>query len=69
MSRSGTISSAILDGDRLGNAFTEIGTRTPVDYKTRFAARDGRLFLNGQKFYSTGSLFAHILVVVAKNEA
>lgn len=56
----------VLDGDRLGNAFTEIGTKTPVDYKTHFAARDGKLLLNGQKFYSTGSLFAHIIVAVAK---
>ncbi|CUX68228.1 MULTISPECIES: SfnB family sulfur acquisition oxidoreductase [Agrobacterium] len=56
----------VLDGDRLGNAFTEIGTKTPVDYKTHFAERDGKLLLNGQKFYSTGSLFAHIIVVVAK---
>ncbi len=56
----------ILDGDRLGNAFTEIGTKTPVDFKTGFAERDGRLLLNGQKFYSTGSLFAHIVVAVAK---
>ncbi|MBB4402865.1 MULTISPECIES: SfnB family sulfur acquisition oxidoreductase [Rhizobium/Agrobacterium group] len=56
----------ILEGDRLGNAFTEIGTKTPVDYRTYFAGRDGRLLLNGQKFYSTGSLFAHIIVVVAK---
>ncbi|MDQ0456349.1 SfnB family sulfur acquisition oxidoreductase [Rhizobium paknamense] len=61
--------SRILDGDRLGNAFTEIGTKTPVDYKTRFAERDGKLLLNGQKFYATGSLFAHIIVAVAKNEA
>lgn len=59
----------ILDGDRLGNAFTEIGTKTPVDYKTKFALQDGRLVLNGQKFYSTGSLFAHIIVAVAKNES
>ncbi len=58
----------ILAGDRLGNAFTEIGTRTPVDYKTAFAPRDGKLLLNGQKFYSTGSLFAHIIVAVAKNQ-
>jgi SfnB family sulfur acquisition oxidoreductase len=58
----------ILDGDRLGNAFTEIGTKTPVDYKTRFVPSDGKLILNGQKFYSTGSLFAHILVVVAKDQ-
>lgn len=58
----------ILDGDRLGNAFTEIGTNTPVDYKTSFAKRDGKLRLNGQKFYATGSLFAHIIVAVAKND-
>jgi SfnB family sulfur acquisition oxidoreductase len=57
----------VLDGDRLGNAFTEIGTRTPVDFKTQFVERDSKLRLNGQKFYSTGSLFAHILVAVAKN--
>jgi SfnB family sulfur acquisition oxidoreductase len=60
--------SRILDGDRLGNAFTEIGTKTPVDFRTRFTLRDGKLLLNGQKFYSTGSLFAHIIVAVAKNE-
>ena len=59
----------ILDGDRLGNAFTEIGTKTPVDYKTNFRNEGGKLLLNGQKFYSTGSLFAHIIVAVAKNEA
>ncbi|MBB4063847.1 SfnB family sulfur acquisition oxidoreductase [Gellertiella hungarica] len=59
----------ILKGDRLGNAFTEIGTRTPVDFRTRFAERDGRLLLNGQKFYATGSLFAHVVVAVAKDAA
>ncbi|RVJ49350.1 SfnB family sulfur acquisition oxidoreductase [Sinorhizobium meliloti] len=58
----------ILDGDRLGNAFTEIGTKTPVDFRTRVGKRDGRLILNGQKFYSTGSLFAHIIVAVAKDD-
>ncbi|OAP38269.1 SfnB family sulfur acquisition oxidoreductase [Sinorhizobium glycinis] len=58
----------ILDGDRLGNAFTEIGTRTPVDFRTRLRKENGRLLLNGQKFYSTGSLFAHIVVAVAKDE-
>lgn len=58
----------ILDGDRLGNAFTEIGTKTPVDYKTRLVQREGKFVLNGQKFYATGSLFAHIVVVVAKDE-
>ncbi|MBB2701378.1 SfnB family sulfur acquisition oxidoreductase [Rhizobium phaseoli] len=55
-----------LEGDRLGNAFTEIGTKTPVDFRTHFADRNGKLYLNGQKFYATGSLFAHIVVAVAK---
>ncbi|ARM15280.1 MULTISPECIES: SfnB family sulfur acquisition oxidoreductase [Rhizobium] len=56
----------VLEGDRLGNAFTEIGTKTPVDFRTHFADRNGKLYLNGQKFYATGSLFAHIVVAVAK---
>lgn len=60
--------SRILDGDRLGNAFTEIGTKTPVDFKTRIVEQDGKLLLNGQKFYATGSLFAHVIVAVAKDE-
>ncbi|APG86501.1 acyl-CoA dehydrogenase family protein (plasmid) [Sinorhizobium americanum CCGM7] len=58
----------ILDGDRLGNAFTEIGTKTPVDFKTSLRKADGKLLLNGQKFYSTGSLFAHIIAAVAKDD-
>ncbi len=55
----------ILDGDRLGNCFTEIGGKTPVDFKTRILPRGDGFVLSGQKFYSTGSLFAHLLVVVA----
>lgn len=59
----------VLDGDRLGNAFTEIGTRTAIDFQTRIV-RNGELFiLDGQKFYSTGALFAHIIAAVANDEA
>jgi SfnB family sulfur acquisition oxidoreductase len=58
----------VLDGDRLGNAFTEIGTRTPVEFKTRIVPNGEGYVLSGQKFYSTGSLFAHLIVVVALNE-
>lgn len=60
----------ILDGDRLGNCFTEIGGKTPVDFRTRIlpAPSGDGFVLNGQKFYSTGSLFAHLLVVVAADE-
>ncbi len=58
----------VLDGDRLGNAFTEIGTRTPVEFKTRIVPSGDGYVLSGQKFYSTGSLFAHLILVVALNE-
>lgn len=58
----------ILDGDRLGNAFTEIGTRTPVDFKTRIVREGEGYRLDGQKFYSTGAVFAHLVVVVALDE-
>ncbi|WP_334175407.1 SfnB family sulfur acquisition oxidoreductase [Pseudoxanthobacter sp.] len=57
----------VLDGDRLGNAFTEIGTKTPVDYKTRVLPKGDGFVLNGQKFYSTGALFAHLVLVVARD--
>ncbi len=57
----------VLDGDRLGNAFTEIGTKTPVDYQTRVLPRGDGFVLNGQKFYSTGALFAHLVLVVARD--
>lgn len=59
----------VLNGDRLGNAFTEIGTRTPVDFKTRLARNGDDYVLNGQKFYSTGAIFAHVIVAVALDEA
>jgi len=58
----------VLDGDRLGNAFVEIGTRTPVEFKTRLTPNGDGYLLTGQKFYSTGSLFAHLILVVALNE-
>jgi alkylation response protein AidB-like acyl-CoA dehydrogenase len=55
----------ILDGDRLGNAFTEVGTRNAVEFETRLLQKGDRLVLNGQKFYSTVALFAHLILVVA----
>jgi SfnB family sulfur acquisition oxidoreductase len=58
----------VLDGDRFGNAFTEIGTRTPVDFQTRILRDGDRFRLDGQKFYSTGAVFAHVVVAVAADE-
>jgi SfnB family sulfur acquisition oxidoreductase len=58
----------ILAGERIGNALSEIGTKTAQDHKTRIS-RDGPLFrLNGKKFYSTGVLFAQWIAVVANDD-
>jgi SfnB family sulfur acquisition oxidoreductase len=56
-----------LAGERFGNALSERGTKTVRDYRTTITP-DGEGFrLNGQKFYSTGALFAHWIPVVAKD--
>jgi len=59
----------VLDGDRIGNAFTEVGTRNAVDFQTKLLRKDDGFVLNGQKFYSTGALFAHLIAVVAADDA
>ena len=60
--------SRILAGERIGNALSELGTKTAQDHKTRIT-REGPLFrLNGKKFYSTGVLFAHWVAVVANDD-
>lgn len=60
----------VLDGDRIGNAFTEVGTRHAVDFQTRLTNdAHGELTLTGQKYYSTGALFAHLIAVVANDAA
>lgn len=60
--------SQVLKGDRFGNAFVELGTKTVFDFETRLTNKNGELILNGRKFYCTGALFAHWVPVVAKND-
>jgi len=58
----------ILDGERIGNALSEIGGKTAQDHKTRIT-RDGAAWrVNGKKFYSTGVLFAHWIAVVGNDD-
>jgi SfnB family sulfur acquisition oxidoreductase len=58
----------VLAGDRFGNAIAEIGTKRPIDFNTR-VLRDGDGYVvNGQKFYATGALFAHVVVVIAADD-
>ncbi|SDR23300.1 sulfur acquisition oxidoreductase, SfnB family [Thermostaphylospora chromogena] len=55
-----------LAGARFANAQTERGGRTVTDDATTLRRRPGGGYvLDGEKFYSTGSLFAHWLVVRA----
>jgi SfnB family sulfur acquisition oxidoreductase len=58
----------VLAGERIGNALSEIGTKTSHDHTTKLT-RDGAGYrVNGRKFYSTGVLFAHWIAVVGGDE-
>jgi SfnB family sulfur acquisition oxidoreductase len=58
----------ILAGERIGNALSELGTKTAQDHATRIT-RDGAIRrINGKKYYSTGVLFAHWVAIVANDE-
>lgn len=56
----------VLKGERLGNAFSEKGSKTVADLTTKieFDAH-GNGVVNGQKFFATGALLAHRIPVVA----
>jgi SfnB family sulfur acquisition oxidoreductase len=57
----------VLAGGRLANAQSEAGSKTIVDIRTSLRReRAGTLVLDGEKFYCTGSLLAHWLMVLAK---
>lgn len=58
----------VLKGVRFGNAFSEIGTKSVEDVKTRLEPHNGAYLLSGKKFYCTGSVLADWVPVVAKNE-
>jgi SfnB family sulfur acquisition oxidoreductase len=64
----------VLAGRRLANAQSEAGSKTVADIRTSLrpaangVAADGDFILDGQKFYCTGSLLAHWLTVLAKDQ-
>lgn len=62
--------SAVLEGHRLGNAFSEANGKDVEAYETRIVdLGNGEHVVNGRKFYSTGALFAHIVPIVALDES
>ncbi|MGV2071097.1 MULTISPECIES: acyl-CoA dehydrogenase family protein [Rhizobium/Agrobacterium group] len=48
----------LVRGDLVGNAWTEIGNAQQASFSTTVSKRDGQFVINGQKYYTTGSLFA-----------
>ncbi len=58
----------VLNGLRLGNAFSERKTKNVAELKTRLTTNGGSFVITGTKFYSTGALFAHLVPVAALDE-
>ncbi|APC16559.1 SfnB family sulfur acquisition oxidoreductase [Pseudomonas frederiksbergensis] len=59
---------SVLDGWRIGNAGPERGTKNTLELKARITADGDGYVISGQKFYSTGALFAHWIAVKALND-
>ncbi|MGY2292455.1 SfnB family sulfur acquisition oxidoreductase [Pseudomonas sp. SDO528_S397] len=59
---------SVLDGWRIGNAGPERGTKHTLDLQARLRASGDGFVVSGQKFYSTGALFAHWVAVKALND-
>ena len=55
----------ILNGKRLANGEPERNTKDTKTLETTLTIEDGRYFVNGVKFYSTGSYFADWLAIKA----
>ena len=58
----------ILQGQRLGNAFSEKNSKTVADLSTTLEFKETHAILNGQKFFATGALLAHWVPVVAVHD-
>lgn len=58
----------LASGALVGNAISETGSAAVGRVSTRLTERDGRLLLNGTKYYTTGSLYADWIQVSAERE-
>jgi SfnB family sulfur acquisition oxidoreductase len=55
----------VLKGIRFGNAFSEFRSKRAADFETTFVDKGDHVVVTGEKFYSTGALFAHLVPIVA----
>ncbi|WP_394517608.1 SfnB family sulfur acquisition oxidoreductase [Pantoea sp. SGAir0175] len=60
--------SAVVQGQRLGNGGPEKNSKHSRDVQAQLVSGPEGLRLSGEKFYSTGALFADILVTTAQQE-
>jgi len=54
----------VLKGVRFGNAFSEKNSKNAAAFETTFVIDGDTAVVNGQKFYTTGALLAHIVPIV-----
>jgi len=57
-----------LNGEIVGNAWTEIGDVQLNSPQTKVHNKDGKWYINGKKYYSTGSIFAEWIDVYSVRE-
>lgn len=57
-----------LAGYRFGNAFSESKSKNAGAFQTHIRFEGGEAVVDGEKFYCTGALFAHIVPVVGVDE-
>jgi SfnB family sulfur acquisition oxidoreductase len=58
----------VLKGIRFGNAFSEFRSKRAADFETIFVDKGDHVVVTGEKFYSTGALFAHLVPIVALDD-
>ncbi|XPP26278.1 MAG: SfnB family sulfur acquisition oxidoreductase [Leucobacter sp.] len=58
----------VREGRRFANAFSEIGGKNVGELSTRLRYDGDEVVVNGQKFYSTGSIYADWIPVLAVDE-
>jgi SfnB family sulfur acquisition oxidoreductase len=63
-----TLFAQVLKGVRFGNAFSEFRSKRAADFETTFVDKGDHVVVTGEKFYSTGALFAHLVPIVALDD-
>lgn len=58
----------VLQGKRFGNAFSERHSKYATEFLTRLEKSGDQYVVNGEKFYSTGALFADWIPIAATAE-